>query len=156
MPFTRTVSWAGVAVVPVIFVISLGAQQPGVSQQAANPVSGDWPLYRHDLSGTGYSPLTQITVQNANRLTQAWTYRFPADAQAAGAKGKSRGAGGPNSEATPIVVNDVMYLPAANRVVALESASGKQIWEYAVTGGAPGELAFPTQPFPRSEERRVG
>lgn len=98
MPFTRTVSCAGVA---VIFVISLGAQHPGVSQQAANPVSGDWPLYRHDLSGTGYSPLTQITVQNANRLTQAWTYRFPVDAQAAAAKGKGGGGRGPNSEATP-------------------------------------------------------
>ena len=99
MPLTRTVSWDGIAVVAVIFVISLGAQQPGVSQQAANPVSGDWPLYRHDLSGTGYSPLTQITVQNANRLTQAWTYRFPADAQGAAANGKGRGGGGPNSGA---------------------------------------------------------
>jgi glucose dehydrogenase len=137
MRFTRRVSWAGVAAVAVIFGISVGAQQAVVSQQTANPVSGDWPLYRHDLSGTGYSPLTQITVQNANRLTQAWTYPFPADAQAAAAKGKGRGGGGPNSEATPIVVNDVMYLPAGNRVVALESTSGKQIWEYAVTGGVP-------------------
>jgi glucose dehydrogenase len=35
------------------------------------------------------------------------------------------------------VVNRVMYLTAANRVVALETESGKDIWEYSVTGGAP-------------------
>ena len=30
-----------------------------------------------------------------------------------------------------------MYLPAADRVVALEPETGKKIWEYPVTGGAP-------------------
>src|SRR6516225_10153911 len=128
MRFDWTVARTGITVLAVIFLSSGRAQQKSVSRQTAKSVRGDWPLYRHDLSGTGYSPLTQITVQNANRLTQAWTYRFPADAQAAAAKGKGRGGGGPNSEVTPIVVNDVMYLPAANRVVALESASGRQIW----------------------------
>jgi len=49
MRFTRRVSWAGVAAVAMIFGISVGAQQAVVSQQTANPVSGDWPLYRHDL-----------------------------------------------------------------------------------------------------------
>jgi quinoprotein glucose dehydrogenase len=46
-------------------------------------------------------------------------------------------AGGPNSQATPIVVNGVMYLPAANRVVALVPETGKEIWRYVLTGGAP-------------------
>ena len=137
MRFTWTAGWTGVVVVAVIFVPSIGAQQTGVRQPTAKPANGDWPLYRHDLAGTGYSPLAQITVQNASRLTQAWTYHFPADAQAAAAKGKGRGGGGPNSEATPLVVNDVMYLPAANRVVALDPGSGKEIWEYVVTSGAP-------------------
>jgi quinoprotein glucose dehydrogenase len=30
-----------------------------------------------------------------------------------------------------------MYLPAANRVVAIEPETGKEIWRYPVTGGAP-------------------
>jgi quinoprotein glucose dehydrogenase len=137
MRFTWTSGWTGVAAVAVIYVASAAAQQKGAPQQTTKTANSDWPLYRHDLAGTGYSPLAQITVQNANHLAQAWTYRFPADAQAAAAKGKGRGGGGPNSEATPIVVNDVMYLPAANRVVALAPNSGKEIWEYVVTGGVP-------------------
>ncbi len=42
-----------------------------------------------------------------------------------------------NWEATPIVVNGVMHVPAADRVVALQPESGKEIWEYSVGGRAP-------------------
>ncbi len=118
---------AAVVVSTTIFVPSLGAQP-------AEAVKGDWPLYRHDTSGTGYSPLSKITVQNVGGLTQAWTYRLQSDTPPAPQSGAGRGRGGPNSEATPIVVNGVMYLPAADRVVALEPESGKKIWEYPVDG----------------------
>lgn len=136
MRFDWTIARAGIAVLAVIFLSSGRAQQKSSSRQTAKSVRGDWPLYRHDLSGTGYSPLTQITVQNASRLTQAWTYRFPADRTGAAA-GRGRGGAGAPSEATPIVVNGVMYLATANRVVALAPDSGNQIWEYVVTGGTP-------------------
>src|SRR5258708_38067838 len=97
--------------------------------------AADWPSYNRDPGGTRYSPLTQITPKNVASLTQAWSYRLLADAPAA-AKGKG-GAGGGNSEATPIVGNGVMYLPAANRIVALDPESGKELWRYEPTGGAP-------------------
>ena len=42
----------------------------------------DWPMYRHDQAGTGYSPLTQIDARNVASLTQAWTYRLQSDAPA--------------------------------------------------------------------------
>jgi quinoprotein glucose dehydrogenase len=128
---------AGTVVFAAFYLRPASAQQKSSSKQAAKTVAGDWPLYRHDLAGTGHSPLAQITAQNAGRLTQAWNYPFPYDTPAPAAKAKGKGGGGPNSEATPIVVNDVMYLPAANRVVALEPESGKEIWEYPVAGGAP-------------------
>src|SRR5262249_57387711 len=36
-----------------------------------------------------------------------------------------------NPEATPIVVNGVMYLPAGGtRIVALDAASGKELWQH--------------------------
>ena len=35
----------------------------------------------------------------------------------------------PNSQATPIVVDGVMYLPAANRVVALDPETGTERWQ---------------------------
>ena len=43
-------------------------------------------MYRHDLAGTGYSPLTQITPANVARLTQAWTYRLQSNAAPAAAQ----------------------------------------------------------------------
>ena len=137
MRITCTIALVSAAVIAEFFMQSAGAQQKNSPKREAKTVDSDWPFYRHDIAGTGYSRLAQITVQNAGRLTQAWNYRFQFDAPASGAKGKAKGGGGPNSEATPIVVNDVMYLPAGNHVVALEPESGREIWNYQVTGGAP-------------------
>src|SRR5712692_6209419 len=89
---------------------------------------GDWPMYRHDFRGSGHSPLTQIDTTNVGTLTRAWTYRLQPDAPAP-ATAAGRGAGAAlNSEATPIVVAGVMYVPAAGRVVALDPETGKEIW----------------------------
>ena len=43
----------------------------------------------------------------------------------------------PSSEATPIVVNDVMYLPVGDSVVALEPETGREIWRCKVPNGLP-------------------
>ena len=83
--------------------------------------AGDWPMYSHDLAGTRYSALKQINSKNVAQLKQAWSFKLNARA----------------SEATPIVVNDVMYLPAGNRIVALEPETGKEIWSYTSDSGAP-------------------
>ena len=100
-----------------------------------SPPAGDWPLYRHDAAGTGFSSLTQIDASNVSRLAQAWTYGLRGDVPAP-PTGRGGGAG-PSSEVTPIVVNGVMYLPASDRVVALEPETGKELWRHLVTGGAP-------------------
>src|SRR5580704_2336917 len=59
MRFSRMIALAGMA---IVCVQSSGAQVT---------VNYDWPFYRHDQAGTGYSPLAQITVQNVSGLTQA-------------------------------------------------------------------------------------
>jgi quinoprotein glucose dehydrogenase len=92
-------------------------------------------MYRRDLAGTGYSALRQITMQNVASLAPAWTFRIQANAPAAG-----RGAAtvaNVNSQATPIVIDGVMYFPGRDRVEALEADTGKEIWQAPVTGGAP-------------------
>lgn len=116
----------------------------------------DWPTYGHDAGSTRYSPLRQITLSNVNQLTKAWTYHMNAPAPAApagtpgqgevaagggrgaaGARGSSGGRGGGgggrgrSSEATPIIVNGIMYLPTPyNRIVALQPETGKELWSY--------------------------
>jgi quinoprotein glucose dehydrogenase len=117
-------------------LVALLAQTADSQQQSA--ATTDWPSYRHDEAGTGHSPLRQITVGNVATLTRVWTYSLQGD-PSSGAPNPGRGGapGGVNSQVTPIVVNGVMYLPAANRVVALAPESGKGIWEHVIAGGAP-------------------
>ena len=103
---------------------------------AQKPADTDWPMFRHDAAGTGHSPLTQVTTANVARLAHAWSYKLQGDAAV------PTGGRGLASEATPIVVNGVMYLPAANRIVALDPETGKEIWQYAVTGPSRRGVAY--------------
>jgi glucose dehydrogenase len=102
--------------------------QSGATQQRSVAIGGaDWPMYRHDSAGTGYSTLAQINTRNVANLSQAWSFSLQSVPAAPTL----------NSEATPIAVSGVMYVPAANRVVALESDTGKEMWSYRLSAGAP-------------------
>src|SRR5260221_8789362 len=146
--------FAGYAMLSVLL-----AQSGGVAQQAAPAAGADWPMYRHDFAGTGYSPLAQIDAKNVAKLAQAWTFSLQSDAPpaptAARGRGGPAGNAGPNSEVTPIVVNGVMYLPTANRIVALEPETGKQIWQYQVTAGAPSRRGVAYWPGDGSRPARI-
>src|SRR5262249_6967787 len=106
------------------------------------------PTYNHDLAATRFSPLAQITPANVAQLSQAWTFKL---------------AGG-GSQATPIVVNGVMYVPGGNKVIALEADTGKVIWEYQLAQGQasrrglsfwPGEGADPARIMITSGSRLI-
>jgi glucose dehydrogenase len=92
------------------------------AHQASAQNGTDWPMYGHDLASTRFSPLSQINADNVARLDVAWSYPMR--------PGGTGPAGGAFAQVTPIVVNDVMYLPAGNRVLALEPETGKEIWSY--------------------------
>src|SRR6266581_8418074 len=115
----------------LVLLITATAALTGQQGKSRSPDT-DWPMFNRDLAGTRYSPLTQINTTNVANLKQAWTYKLrPHD-------GKPLTGQSPSEifqEITPIVVNDVMYLPAANRVVALEPETGKELWRYVVVGG---------------------
>src|SRR5580692_3062907 len=97
--------------------------QPASAQNGA-----DWPMYSRDLMGSRYSPLTQINTSNVGNLTRAWTYQLMPPGGISNPASPSE----LFQEVTPIVVNGVMYLPSANRVVALEPETGKEIWSYVL------------------------
>jgi glucose dehydrogenase len=99
----------------------------------------DWPMFSHDYASTRYSPLKQINTQNVQHLAPAWTYRMKKDGpQSKSAGAVSRGGGRHSSQATPIVVNGVMYLPTPySTVVALDPETGKELWVYKLEHGRP-------------------
>jgi quinoprotein glucose dehydrogenase len=98
----------------------------------------DWPTYQHDPGGSRYSPLAQITRGNVSRLGIAWTYHMrPASlgetsaTSYIGDEGSERRERFAVSEATPLVVDGMMYLPTPyGRVVALDPQTGKELWVY--------------------------
>jgi len=82
----------------------------------------DWPVYGGDLGNTHYSSLSQITPANVSKLVQAWVY----NARPENASGAAR-----QVQATPLVVNGVLYLITAHQsLVALDPETGKQIWSF--------------------------
>src|SRR2546423_7423028 len=108
----------------------------GTAQKNNARADADWPTYNRDLAGTRYSPLTQINTTNVANLKQAWSYRLrPEAGVVAPAVSQPASASEIFQEITPIVVNDVMYMPSGNRVVALEPETGKEVWHYELPEG---------------------
>ena len=91
----------------------------------------DWPQYGGDPGGSRYSPLNQITRENVGQLTVAWTYRTGDLPDGSDRTPGKRTAGPGTFEATPILVDDTLYLCTPfNRVIALDPESGAQRWSY--------------------------
>ncbi len=111
-----------------LFVVLISGALVVGAQKTARPAAaaGDWPTYNHDLAGTRFSTLAQINADNVTRLTQVWTHRAPQE-------GPPSPFGG--SEATPIVIDGVMYFPIGSRVFALDADTGREIWQYPVPNG---------------------
>src|SRR5215467_7038218 len=123
----------------VVFLVAaaalllLPATRGTAQKTAGRSPDADWPMFNRDLAGTRFSPLTQINTTNVTKLTQVWSYKLrPHDGKALTGQSASENF----QEVTPIVVNGIMYMPSANRVVALEPETGKEIWSYEVPGGA--------------------
>jgi quinoprotein glucose dehydrogenase len=111
-----------------LLVLALAAAA-GAQRPAATPAQ-EWRTYDHDLAGTRFSPLTEINAGNVARLAKAWTFNLPPPP---GGRGGLLGLA--TSEAVPLVIAGVMYLPAGNTVVALEADTGAVIWQREIGGG---------------------
>ena len=75
----------------------------------------NWPSYNGDYTGRRYSSLKQITPANASSLQAQWVFH-------------SRNAG--ILEATPLVVDGVMYVTGSNDAYALDATTGKTLWHH--------------------------
>ncbi|MDB6141241.1 MAG: gcd [Pseudomonas sp.] len=96
----------------------------GTSSAAPTMPDGDWQSYGRTAFGDRYSPLTQITPDNAGKLVPAWTYRT----------GDIPGPGDPSettAENTPLKVNGMLYVCTPHsQVIALDPDTGKELWRY--------------------------
>jgi glucose dehydrogenase/cytochrome c5 len=96
-------------------------------------------MYGHDDASTRYSPLKQVNTTNVQNLTLAWTYHLKREGPRPERMGPAgRGGGRRLSEATPIMVNDTLYLPTPySTIVALNPETGEEVWTYKFDKGRP-------------------
>jgi alcohol dehydrogenase (cytochrome c) len=98
----------------VAFVLVLGTSHVLASPQGiASDSGGDWVYVDHDLAGTRYPHLKQITTKNVSQLVKACEYSFP-DKEP--------------SQTAPIVSAGLMYLTTAHYTVAVDAANCHVIW----------------------------
>ncbi|QWG23070.1 PQQ-dependent dehydrogenase, methanol/ethanol family [Bradyrhizobium sediminis] len=88
----------------------------GASIKANTATSNDWPTIGLDYAETRFSKLNQINADNVKKLGLVWSYPLES----------SRGV-----EATPVVVDGIMYQTASWSVVhAIDARTGKRIWTF--------------------------
>ncbi|MEN7535626.1 PQQ-dependent dehydrogenase, methanol/ethanol family [Aurantiacibacter flavus] len=93
-------------------VLGLALASCGASQ----PADAEWPLHGLDETAQRFADIDQINAGNVDRLGLAFYHDL----------GTDRG-----QEATPIMVDKVLYLVSAYDVVkAVDATSGELLWEY--------------------------
>ena len=86
------------------------------SIKANAATSKDWPTYGLDYAETRFSKLDQINASNVKDIGLMWTYSLES----------TRGV-----EATPLVVDGIMYVSAPWSVVhAVDTRTGKRLWTF--------------------------
>ncbi len=98
---------------------------------AAQEPGDDWLTYAGAYGSNRHSSLSQINTRNVDGLTIRWMYQLVG--------------GHDKNESTPIVRNGILYFTAApGRVLAVDAATGHQLWEYVhsykFVGGGEGPL----------------
>lgn len=100
----------------------------------AQATTANWSAVGGDPGGMRYSALKQIQVENVSQLEVAWTYHT---GELVNGKGKT-------IECTPLIVDGKMYVTTAERrVIALNAATGEELWKFdpAEYGPLAGPLA---------------
>ena len=88
----------------------------GASIKANTATSNDWPTIGLDYAETRFSKLNQINADNVKNLGLVWSYPLES----------SRGV-----EATPVVIDGIMYQTASWSVVhAIDARTGKKLWSF--------------------------
>lgn len=110
----------------------------------------DWPSYGGDNGSSKYSVLDQITADNVSQLRTAWVWdSSDNETVAQNIREENFRAMPAGFKATPIVIAGVMYIPTSfGRVVALDAATGQEIWNFdtsAWEAGRPANLGYNTR-----------
>jgi alcohol dehydrogenase (cytochrome c) len=108
-------------------VAALPAQDPGIASVSTaidvqptrlltNPIAENWLSYNGDYTGRRYSSLHEVSTSNVAQLRAQWVFHTPNSS---------------SLEVTPVVVDGIMFVTAANDAYALDAQSGRTLWHYS-------------------------
>jgi quinoprotein glucose dehydrogenase len=86
-------------------------RQGGAARPATAKPYTTWQSYAGGAHSSQYSALDQINKKTVAKLQVAWTYPLAG-----------------NSIFNPVVIDNVMYFPSGGALVAVDAATGKEIW----------------------------
>jgi quinoprotein glucose dehydrogenase len=93
-----------------------GRRTAYASESKKAVVRTDWPAYNGNVTGDHYSQLNQITPANVQHLKEVWRFN-------AGTEG--------GVQTNPLVVGRILFgYSSTLQVVALDGATGKQLWRF--------------------------
>src|SRR5580700_3079291 len=81
-----------------------------------SPPGANWPSYNGDYSGRRYSSLSQINSADIGQLRAQWVFHVRASN---------------DLEVTPVAVDGILFISAANDVYAVDARAGRSIWHYS-------------------------
>lgn len=89
---------------------------------AAQEGSTNWTSQNLNLDNNRFAPLDEIDTANVSRLVERWSYEVgPTDNIA---------------QATPLVIDGVMYLHSRSTLFALNAATGEELWTSVLDAGS--------------------
>jgi glucose dehydrogenase len=104
------VSLTGIVVAVALVTLAGQARQGGPARATAKPYT-TWQSYAGGAHSSQYSALDQINKKNVAKLQVAWSYPLAG-----------------NSIFNPVIIDNVMYFPSAGALVAVDAATGKELW----------------------------
>ena len=121
---------AGAAVPYATLSVQVGKAPPvtkGLTHERiinARDEPNNWLTYYGTYDGQRYSSLDQINKENVGKLTPQWVFQ-------AGSMGLHSGASTYAWEASPIIVDGVMYVSGWDgQLWAIDAVNGKELWRY--------------------------
>lgn len=115
----------------MVLLLLLCAPVAGAGDVSAG---NDWPYYHGNPGGTHYSTLKQINTANVGKLRLAWSY----DTGDATTNAGNPAVPGADMQVNPLIVGGKLYFVSPKgRVIALDAATGREVWVFDPAGGQP-------------------
>jgi len=86
------------------------------AQLLSRPSATNWLSYNGDYTGRRYSALREVHAGNVAQLRAQWVFHASSSS---------------NLEVTPVVVDGIMFITAANDAFALDAQTGRTLWHYS-------------------------